>query len=38
MTVFAEDYEGNTNRYFKTLITCAEESNSGYKFDFDMYK
>lgn len=35
MTIFAEDYEGNTNRYFKTLITCAEESNSGYKFDFD---
>ena len=24
-----------TNKYFKTLITCAEESNTNYKFDFD---
>lgn len=33
--IFAEDYEGNTNRYFKTLITCIEESNVNYKFDFN---
>lgn len=35
LVVFSEDYEGNTNKYFKTLITCAEESNTNYKFDFD---
>ena len=34
-TVFVLDYNGNTNRYFKGLITCAESSNKGFKFDFD---
>ena len=33
-TVFVLDYNGNTNRYFKGLITCAESSNKGFKFDF----
>ena len=35
MVVFSEDFEGNASKYFKTLITSAEESNLGYKFDFN---
>lgn len=34
LVVFILDYEGHTNRYLKTLITCAEESNSNFKFDW----
>lgn len=32
--VFILDYNGNTSRYFKGLITNAELSNTGFKFDF----
>ena len=35
MPVFVLDYDGNANRYFKTLITCAEASNEGFKFDWE---
>lgn len=35
-TVFTEGYEaGSTNPKFKGLITSVEESNSGYKFDWN---
>lgn len=34
LTVFVLDFEGKTNRYLKTLITCAEASNNNFKFDW----
>lgn len=35
-TVFTEGYEaGSTNPKFKGLVTSVEESNSGYKFDWN---
>ena len=34
-TLFTLDYNGNTNRYFKGLITSVEASNKNFKFDFD---
>ena len=35
LVVFVKDFEDKTNRYLKTLITCAEASNSNYKFDWE---
>lgn len=35
LTIFVLDFENKTNRYLKTLITCAEASNSKFKFDWD---
>lgn len=34
-TLFTLDYNGNTNRYFKGLITSVEASNKSFKFNFD---
>lgn len=34
LVVFVLDFENKTNRYFKTLITCAEASNPNFKFDW----
>lgn len=34
LTIFVLDFEGKTNRYLKTLITCAEASNTNFKFDW----
>lgn len=33
--LFLLDYNGNTNRYFKGLVTSVEASNEGFKFDFE---
>jgi len=35
LVIFASDFEGKTNRYLKTLITCAEASNPNFKFDWN---
>ena len=35
LVVFVKDFEDKTNRYLKTLITCAEASNNNFKFDWD---
>lgn len=35
LVVFIQDFEGKTNRYLKTLITCAEASNTNFKFDWE---
>lgn len=34
LVVFVKDFEDKTNRYLKTLITCAEASNTNFKFDW----
>ena len=34
LVIFLKDFEDKTNRYFKTLITCAEASNNNFKFDW----
>lgn len=34
LVIFVLDFEGKTNRYLKTLITCAEASNINFKFDW----
>lgn len=34
LTVFVKDFEGKTNRYFKTLISSSETSNANFKFDW----
>ena len=33
--VFVLDYNGNTSKYFKGLVTCVETSNPDFKFDFN---
>lgn len=33
--VFVLDYNENTSKYFKGLVTCLEASNKGFKFDFE---
>ncbi|MFR8144778.1 MAG: hypothetical protein ACLU84_06860 [Clostridia bacterium] len=35
LTIFVLDFENKTNRYLKTLITCAEASNAKFKFDWE---